>query len=312
MKALITGIGGMDAAHLSKLLLDKGLEVYGTTRPQSDRKYWRLEQLGIKNNVTIIPTDLSDFSSVLNAIGSVLPDYVFNLAAQSHVGQSFTCPQITSQINGQGAVNVFEACKRLKKQPRIYQASTSEMYGNHTPTAWGLDEKSSMNPISPYGAAKLYAHNMATSYRQQGYSISCGILFNHESPLRGSEFVTQKIIKGIKQFKLDGTRITLGNLDAKRDWGHAAEYVAAMWKIINAPPDDYVVATGSANHVRDFLFLACEQANIDPDDMVTISNAEKRPNDIEWLLGNPTKIWYNLQWKSMANLKDIIGEMLDV
>lgn len=313
--ALITGVLGMDGSHLSKLLLEKGLEVHGCIRPVSHHNYWRHDRLGIRDEVYYHCTDLLDPSSVNSAVRNIKPDYIFNLAAQSQVGKSFECPVSTTQVNAIGALNVFEAAFRYAPQAKVYQASTSEMFGIHQPSPEGLSLAHTFKPVSPYGAAKLYAHNMASVYRKQGLNITCGVLFNHESKLRGNEFVTQKICKGIADFKKSGKKIKLGNVWAKRDWGHAEDYVDVMWRMTEHRSNlDLVVCTGSCHSVQDFIDAACKVAGLSEHDFIESVNADLRPCDIDWLCGNMDCRRYleiRLGWQVKHTFDDIVKEMVE-
>ncbi len=262
--ALITGISGQDGAYLSKLLLEKGYKVFGAYRRSASVNLWRLQELGIEQQVHLVPLDLLEFTNILRTIEAVKPDEVYNLAAQSFVGLSFEQPLYTGDVDALGVARLLEAVRAVKPDIRIYQASTSEMFGKVQEVP--QSESTPFYPRSPYGVAKLYAHWMTVNYREAYgmYAVS-GILFNHESPLRGMEFVTRKITAGFARIK-HGTQdvLELGNLDAKRDWGFAGDYVKGMWLMLQqSTPEDYVLATGQTRSVREFVELAAEAAGFD-------------------------------------------------
>lgn len=264
-KAIITGITGQDGAYLAELLLSKGYAIYGTYRRTSSVNFWRIEELGIKNHpqLQLVEYDLTDLGSSINLMQKVQPDEVYNLAAQSFVGVSFDQPNTTAQITGIGALNLLEAIRLVNPKIRFYQASTSEMFGKVQ--AIPQVESTPFYPRSPYGVAKLYAHWMTINYRESYdiFSVS-GILFNHESPLRGREFVTRKITDAVAKIKLGKLDVLeLGNLDAKRDWGYAKEYVEGMWRMLQADePDNFVLATNRTETVREFVQMAFKGAGI--------------------------------------------------
>ena len=266
MNAIVTGITGQDGAYLAELLLDKGYTVYGTYRRTSSVNFWRIEELGIENhpNLHLVEYDLTDLSSSIRLVQQCKPREIYNLAAQSFVGVSFDQPLTTAEITGLGAVNLLEAIRIVDCSIRFYQASTSEMFGKVQQVP--QTEATPFYPRSPYGVAKLYAHWMTINYRESyGIFATSGILFNHESPLRGREFVTRKITDGVARIKLGKQQcLELGNLDAKRDWGYAKEYVEGMWRMLQADtPDTYVLATNRTETVRDFVTLAFKAADIE-------------------------------------------------
>lgn len=328
-KALITGIRGQDGAYLAELLLNKGYEVIGADRRSADSTAWRMKELGIENKVKIIYMDLLEYTNVFEVIKSVKPDEVYNLAAQSFVAASFTQPFLTSQVDGLGVLTLLEAIKHFSPGTKFYQASTSEMFGKVQ--AVPQDEKTPFYPRSPYAVAKLYAHWMTVNYRESYDLFSCsGILFNHESPLRGAEFVTRKITMGvaaIKHGKPD--RITLGNLDSKRDWGFAKEYVEAMWLMLQqAKPDDYVIATGETHTIREFaeaafkaagILLSWEGEGVDTKGIdrktgktiIDVSPEFYRPAEVELLLGNPEKAKKNLGWVPKVKFEELVRLMVE-
>ena len=315
-KVLITGITGQDGSYLAKKLVDMGHEVHGCIRATSHHNYWRHNKLGIRESLYLHWTDLLDPASIGSAVRNTEPDFIFNLAAQSQVGRSFDCPVLTTEVNAIGALNVFEAARLYAPNARVYQASTSEMFGNHDPRyydySFKLDIGDGFYPASPYGAAKLFAHNMVDIYRKRGLWICAGVLFNHESPLRGNEFVTAKICQGIAEYKRSGKKITLGNLQARRDWGHAKDFVDAMWLMLQqSEPRDMVIATGTAWSVQDFLRLACTHANITPEELVESTNADLRPYDIEWLEGDASEAHKVLGWRPTYTFEMLVKEMVE-
>ncbi len=329
-KAIVTGISGQDGAYLAELLLEKGYSVYGTYRRTSSVNFWRIEELGIQNhpNLHLVEYDLTDLGSNIALIQKVQPDEIYNLAAQSFVGVSFDQPTTTAQITGLGAVNLLEAIRLVNKKIRYYQASTSEMFGKVQ--AVPQQEDTPFYPRSPYGVAKLYAHWMTVNYRES-YDIfgSSGILFNHESPLRGREFVTRKITDSVAKIKLGKLDVLeLGNLDAKRDWGFAKEYVDAMWRMLQVDePDTYVVATNRTETVRDFVSMAFRAAghNVEFSGsaenevakdastgkvLVRVNPKFYRPAEVELLIGNPAKAKAKLGWAPKVTLEELCQMMV--
>ncbi|WP_163649470.1 GDP-mannose 4,6-dehydratase [Modicisalibacter sp. 'Wilcox'] len=312
--ALITGITGQDGAYLSQLLLEKGYTVYGVSprRSTSDVNLSRLEWLGVTDKVKLVDGDLADLSSLVRIVQKCQPDEVYNLGAQSFVQTSWNQPLLTGQVTGIGAVNLLEAVRIVKPGARFYQASTSEMYGLIQEPK--QSESTPFYPRSPYAAAKLYAHWMTVNYRESFDLYSCsGILFNHESPLRGLEFVTRKVTDGVARIKLGMTQeMRLGNIDAKRDWGHARDYVKAMWLMLQQDePDDYVIATGVTTSVRDMCRIAFEHVGLDMEKHVVIDPRFYRPAEVDVLLGNPAKAQQKLGWSAETSLQDMIVEMLE-
>lgn len=313
-KALISGVTGQDGAYLADWLLAQGYEVYGLLRRSSTAEATdvRLRWLGIKDRVNEIDADLLDLSSLIRVVKEVQPDEVYNLAAQSFVKTSWQQPILTGQVTGIGATNMLEAIRLIKPDARFYQASTSEMFG--LIQAERQDERTPFYPRSPYGAAKLYAHWMTVNYRESFGMYACsGILFNHESPLRGIEFVTRKVTDAVARIKLGvKEELRLGNIDAKRDWGHARDYVRAMWLMLQQEaPDDFVIATGRTTSVRDMCRIAFDYAGLEMDDHLVIDPALFRPAEVEILLGNPAKAREQLNWEAETSLEDMIREMLD-
>lgn len=312
--ALITGITGQDGAYLAQLLLQKGYRVFGLLprRSTSEVNLTRLEWLGISQQIQFIDGDLNDLSSLLRAIEKAQPDEVYNLGAQSFVQTSWDQPILTGQVTGIGAVNLLEAVRILSPKTRFYQASTSEMYGLIQEPM--QSETTPFYPRSPYAAAKLYAHWMTVNYRESFNLYSCsGILFNHESPLRGLEFVTRKVTHGVARIKLGLEKeLRLGNIDAKRDWGHAQDYVQAMWLMLQQQtPEDYVIATGQTTTVRDMCRLAFNAAGLQLEDHLVIDPRFFRPAEVEVLLGNPAKAKQKLGWEPKITLQQMIEEMLE-
>ncbi len=310
--ALITGISGQDGAYLSHLLLAKGYEVHGLCPRRGSDTLWRLRELGVHDHVRMIDGDVTDLSSLVRALERSRATEVYNLAAQSFVGISWNQPVLTGQVTGLGAVNVLEAVRMVNPQARIYQASSSEMFGRIQ--AERQDERTPFYPRSPYGAAKLYAHWMTVNYREShGLHASSGLLFNHESPLRGIEFVTRKITDAVARIRLGHQReLRLGNLDARRDWGFAGDYVDAMWRMLQQPqPDDYVVATGRTVSVREFCALAFGQVGLRYEDHVVVDPAFLRPAEVDVLLGNPEKAHRVLGWQADTSLEALVAMMVE-
>ncbi len=311
-RALITGITGQDGAYLSKFLLEKGYQVFGTYRRISSPNFWRLQSMGVLNKVTLIPADMADKSSLLEAIKLSNPEEVYNLAAQSYVEASFDQPLLTTEIDGSGATRVLEIIRHLDRNIKFYQASTSELYGQVVESP--QSERTTFNPNSPYATAKLLSFHNTKIYRKAYGIFACnGILFNHESPLRGLEFVTRKITNAVARIKLGLQKdLVLGNLEAKRDWGYAKEYVEAMWRMLQSEkPEDYVVATGETHSVREFVEKAFGHANLNYEDYVKTNSVFKRPHDVELLCGNPRKINEELGWKCNVKFEELVKIMLD-
>ena len=310
--ALITGITGQDGAYLAKLLVDKGYRVVGTYRRTSSIDTWRLQYLGVENQIILECMDLEDLSGQIRMMQKYQPHEVYNLAAQSFVGISFDQPVLTGQVTGLGVANLLEAIRLTSPDTRFYQASTSEMFGKVQ--AIPQSESTPFYPRSPYSVAKLYGHWMMVNYREAYGMFACsGILFNHESPLRGIEFVTRKITDAVAQIKagkLD--RLTLGNMDAKRDWGFAGEYVEAMWLMLQQDqPDDYVIATGETHSVQEFVEKAFAYADI-PDwrNYVTTNEKFMRPAEVDLLLGDASKAERKLGWKASTGLDELVAAMV--
>lgn len=313
-RALITGVTGQDGAYLSKLLLDHDYEVHGLLRrnASADVIDSRLKWLGIRDKIIWHDGDLIDLSSLTRALKEARPSEIYNLAAQSFVRSSWQQPFLTGQVTGLGAVNMLEGLMLVCPEARFYQASSSEMFGLMQEPI--QSEKTPFYPRSPYAAAKLYAHWMTVNYRESfGIHASSGILFNHESPLRGIEFVTRKITDGVARIKLGHQKkLALGNLDARRDWGHARDFVKAMWLMLQQEsPDDYVVATGRTESVRGFCTLAFDYVGLKMDDHVVTDERFRRPIDVEVLQGNPAKAKAVLGWAPETTLEQLVVEMVD-
>jgi GDPmannose 4,6-dehydratase len=313
-RALITGVTGQDGAYLSKFLLDKGYEVHGLLRrsASADVIDSRLKWIGVAGKIALHDGNLTDLSGLIRVLQEVRPTEVYNLAAQSFVKSSWQQPLLTGTVTGLGAANMLEAVRIVCPEARFYQASSSEMYGLIQEPV--QSETTPFYPRSPYAAAKLYAHWMTVNYRESfGLHASSGILFNHESPLRGIEFVTRKITDGVARIKLGlEKRLALGNLDAKRDWGHARDYVQAMWLMLQQDqPDDYVVATGRTTSVRDFCSIAFSHVGLNMEDYVTVDERYLRPAEVDVLLGNASKAKTKLGWTAETSLEQLVAEMVD-
>jgi GDPmannose 4,6-dehydratase len=309
--ALITGIFGQDGAYLAHLLLLKGYNVFGLGRRSSIPKADNLIYLGIDQEVNTIYADMSDMSSLISAILISKPDEIYNLAAQSFVGASWNIPVETSMINAIGTLNLLEAIRKINKSVKFYQASTSELFGSSEPLQ---NEDTPFHPRSPYGVSKLFAHNMVINYRESFEMFNCnGILFNHESPLRGVEFVTRKIsqtVAGIKKGYLNELR--LGNIDVKRDWGFAGDYVRAMWLMLQQSlPDDYVIATGESHTVREFVEIAFNHVDLDYNKYVVIDPKLFRPAEINFLQGDAKKASLKLGWLPVITFEKLVKMMVD-
>jgi len=330
-KALITGITGQDGAYLAKLLIEKGYRVYGAYRRTSSVNFWRLEDLGIRNSKEfyLVEYDLTDLGSTIELVMNTEPDEIYNLAAQSFVGVSFSQPSTTTQVTAIGALNILEAIRLLNKKIRFYQASSSEMFGKVQ--AIPQLETTPFYPRSPSGVAKLFAHWMTVNYRES-YNIfaASGILFNHESPLRGQEFVTRKITDGVAKIKLGQLKcIELGNINAQRDWGFAGDYVEGMWLMLQTDePDTFVLSTNRAVTVRDFLAMAFRAADIEVvfkgcdeneiaidmatgDTVMRINSKFYRPAEVDLLIGDSTKAKSNLGWVNKTTLEQVCQQMVD-
>lgn len=329
--ALITGITGQDGAYLAELLLEKGYKVFGTYRRTSSVNFWRIEELGISAhpNLSLVEYDLTDLSASIRLLEAAKPSEVYNLAAQSFVGVSFEQPLTTAEITGVGAVNLLEAIRIVNPQIRFYQASTSEMFGKVQEIP--QKESTPFYPRSPYGVAKLYAHWMTINYRESYNIFACsGILFNHESPLRGREFVTRKISDSLAKISLSKLDVLeLGNMDAKRDWGFAKEYVEGMWRMLQTDrADTYVLATNRTETVRDFVTLAGRAAGFElvweghgenevaidqkrGKTIVKVNPKFYRPAEVELLIGDPLKARNELSWEPVTTLEELCHMMVE-
>lgn len=310
--ALITGITGQDGAYLAKLLVEKGYQVHGVAARRGSDMRWRLREVGVDSAVNYIEGDLMDLSSLVRAMELSKADEVYNLGAQSFVGTSWQQPVLTAQVSGVGAINLLEALRIVNPNARFYQASTSEMFG--LIQAQKQDEATPFYPRSPYGVAKLMAHWATVNYRESfGLHASSGILFNHESPLRGVEFVTRKVTHAAASIKLGLQKeLRLGNIDARRDWGFAGDYVEAMWLMLQqSEADDYVVATGVTTTVRDMCKIAFDHLDLSYEDHVVIDQNFFRPAEVDVLLGNPAKAKAKLGWTPKTSLEQLITMMVD-
>ena len=329
-KAIVTGITGQDGAYLAELLLSKNYQVYGTYRRTASANFWRIEELGIQSNPNfhLVECDLTDASNSIRVVAKIQPDEIYNLAAQSFVGVSFEQPIATAHITGLGPVHLLEAIRIVNPKIKFYQASTSEMFGDVR--AIPQVESTPFYPRSPYGIAKLYAHWMVINYHESYDIFGCsGILFNHESPLRGREFVTRKITDSVAKIKLEKLDyLELGNMDAKRDWGYAKEYVQGMYLMLQADkPDTYVLATNRTETVRDFVRLAFKAVDIDLEfqgshenevaintltgkTVVKVNPKFYRPAEVDLLIGDPEKAKKNLGWKPTTTLEELCAMMV--
>ena len=310
--ALITGITGQDGAYLAQLLLTKGYEVHGLIARRGSDTLWRLRELGIEQDVKLINGDLGDLSSIVRALESSRAGEVYNLGAQSFVFTSWQQPVLTAQVTGMSVVNMLEAIRLVDPKARFYQASTSEMFG--LIQAERQSEQTPFYPRSPYGVAKLFGHWMTVNYRESfNLHASSGILFNHESPLRGIEFVTRKVTDAVARIKLGQQQeLRLGNIDAKRDWGFAGDYVEAMWLMLQQEkPDDYVIATGHTTTVRDMCKIAFSYVGLNYEDHLVIDPQFYRPAEVDVLLGDPAKAKRQLGWQATTTLEQLIHMMVD-
>ena len=328
-RALITGITGQDGAYLSKFLIKKGYKVFGALRRTSSINTSRLSYLGVLNDIELVPMDLAEITNIQRLIERIEPDEIYNLAAQSFVQTSYEQPIYTSDIDGIGVTRLLETVRNLGGRPKFYQASTSEMFGKAEQSP--QNENTPFYPRSPYGIAKLYSHWMTVNYREAWNVFACsGILFNHESPLRGTEFVTRKISQGMAKIALKKIKqINLGNLNAERDWGFAGDYVEAMWLMLQKDkPDDYVIATGETNSVREFVQVAANSIDIDiewvnegdnevgickktGDKIISVDKQYTRPSETDHLLGDASKAKENLGWKPSINFQSLVNMMVE-
>ncbi len=326
--ALITGITGQDAAYLAKLLLEKGYKVYGGYRRSANLDFWRLRELGIEKDVNLVSFDLLEFTNIFNTIKNIQPDEIYNLAAQSFVAASFEQPIVTAEIDAIGVLRILESIHTLNPSIKFYQASTSEMFGKIQTIP--QTENTPFYPRSPYAVSKLMAHWMSINYRESYNMFNCsGILFNHESPLRGHEFVTRKITYGVAGIKYGlQDKIFLGNLSSRRDWGYAPEYVEAMWLMLQKDiPDDYVIATGETHSVREFVEAAFKAIDIEiiwegegvnekglnksnGDILIEVSHEFFRPAEVDLLIGDYSKAKEKLGWSPRTNFEDLVSIMV--
>ncbi|MCX6733865.1 MAG: GDP-mannose 4,6-dehydratase [Candidatus Peregrinibacteria bacterium] len=313
-KALITGVTGQDGAYLAKFLLEKGYEVFGLVRRLSTPNFWRLEELGIEDQIEYIDGDLMDQESLNNAVKQSQPDEVYNLAAQSFVATSWKQPVLTAEIDAVGVIRILNAVKDFAPKAKFYQASSSEMYGNSKEHEV-KDEDTPLHPTSPYAISKLFAHWIAVNYKDSyGMFVCCGILFNHESPLRGIEFVTRKITDGVARIKVGlADKLHLGNLDAMRDWGFAGDYVEAMWLMLQQEkPDNYVISTGKNHSVREFCKEAFAAAGIsDWEKYVAVNEKHLRPSELHVLQGGSDKAERVLGWKPKIAFEELVKMMVE-
>jgi GDPmannose 4,6-dehydratase len=309
-KAMITGITGQDGSYLAEFLLEKGYEVHGLVRRSSSFNTWRIDH--VRDRLVLHYGDLVDQNSLVRTLDLVGPDEVYNLAAPSHVKVSFEMPDYTADVTGLGVLRLLDAVRELGSKARVYQAGSSEMFGlvQETPQT----EKTPFHPRSPYGVAKVFGHWMTINYREgYGMHASNGILFNHESPRRGENFVTRKITMGVAAIKNGVSKeLRLGNLDAKRDWGYARDYVEAMWLMLQqTQPDDYVIATGETHSVREFLQEAFSYAGLEWEKYVKVDPKYFRPAEVDFLLGDPAKARAALGWKPKVSFHDLVRLMVD-
>ena len=327
--ALITGVTGQDGAYMSKLLLDYGYKVYGAYRRTSSINLWRLEELGISDTIELVPFELLEKSNIERVIKKIKPNEIYNFAAQSHVGLSFENPIYTSNIDAIGALKILESIRMIDKKIKFYQASSSEMFGEIGEQK--LDENSAFHPRSPYAVSKVFGHFITVNYREAYGIFACsGMLFNHESPLRGTEFVTRKITSTLSEIKAGRKKcLELGNYYAKRDWGYAADFVEGIWKMMQADkPNDYVLATGEQHSVKEFATCAAKflgfniiwkgkknnEYAVDKNSNKIIIKKNKeyfRPSDVSSLKGNPNKAKRELGWKPKTKFKDLVKIMVD-
>ncbi len=307
MKALITGITGQDGSYLAELLLEKGYDVIGMVRRASTESFERINH--IKDQITLAQADLLDQLSLVSIIAETHPDEIYNLAAQSFVPTSWDQPMLTGEFDALGVTKVLEAIRLVDRGIRFYQASSSEMFGKAQEVP--QSEKTPFYPRSPYGVAKVYGHFITVNYRESyGIHASSGILFNHESPRRGLEFVTRKITDGVARIKLGlADKLALGNLDAKRDWGYAGDYVRAMWLMLQQ--GDFVIATGQTHSVKDFVRLAFEHVDLDFNKYVVVDPRFVRPAEVDLLLGDPSKARKQLRWEPTVTFEGLVEMMVD-
>jgi len=326
--ALVTGISGQDGAYLAKLLLQKGYKVIGGERRNASSTLWRLNELGISNDIEIVDFELSEFTNIFRVIDKFQPNEIYNLASQSFVAASFELPTMTSDVTGLGVVRVLESIRQINRDIKFYQASSSEMFGKVSETP--QNENTKFSPRSPYGVAKLYGHWITINYRESYNLFACsGILFNHESPLRGYQFVTRKITIALSRIKLGLQNVLeLGNIESKRDWGFAGDYVKGMYMMLNyTKPDDYVLSTNETHSVREFIEVACKNLSIDLEwkgkgvdeigidkssgkVIITINPKFYRPAEVDLLLGDSNKARNILGWKNNTSFQELVSMMV--
>lgn len=313
-KAIITGINGQDGSYLAELLLEKNYEVFGIVKRNSVSENQTERVNHIRDNIHLEYGDMTDLSSLLRVISNVQPDEIYNLAAQSHVRISFDQPIYTSNVVGIGTLNLLETVRTVKPDTKIYQASSSEMFGNSIDADGFQRETTPMNPVSPYGCAKVFAYNMCRNYRNSfNMFISNGILFNHESPRRGTNFVTNKVVKEAVKIKAKlSNKLILGNLDAYRDWGHAKDYVYAMWLMLQQEtPEDYVCATGKTNSVRNLVKYVFDNLGLDASKYVSTDKKYLRPEELSKLKGDSSKLKNNIGWEPKYTFETMLDEMIE-
>jgi len=315
-KTLITGINGQDGSYLAELLLDKGYEVWGTVKRNSvsETQSSRIESLRYGNLINLEYADLTDMASLVRVLQKVQPDEIYNLAAQSHVKISFDQPIYTTNVTGVGTLNLLEAIRMVSPNSKVYQASSSEMFGNSIDGDGYQRESTPMSPVSPYGCAKVFSYNICRNYRNSyGMKIWNGILFNHESPRRGTNFVTNKVVKAAVRISLGlQENLHLGNLDATRDWGHAKDYVEAMWMMLQTDkPDDYVCSTGISHSVKDLCEYTFSSLGLDFRDYVIVDEKHFRPEELRDLKGDSSKLMNELKWEPKYSFETMLDEMIE-